>query len=155
MRGRQPSRGAPTYDFAKFCEKLHEIEKILGHGGGGAHRGHPPKSTTASEGPDIIMHQLKSIYISSFKDLHSDPIHSCFPMIASNVFPKKWKGTLKIVFRHVLPSTWPATQNIYNSNCNKVVENPPENSTWHFFGNLHLKTKQMRKSYSIKVPNRK
>ena len=22
--------GAPTYDFAKFCEKLHEIEKILG-----------------------------------------------------------------------------------------------------------------------------
>ena len=20
----------PTYDFAKFCEKLHEIEKILG-----------------------------------------------------------------------------------------------------------------------------
>ena len=29
-RGRQPSGGAPTYDFAKFCEKLHEIEKILG-----------------------------------------------------------------------------------------------------------------------------
>ena len=26
--------GAPTYDFAKFCEKLHEIEKILGRGGG-------------------------------------------------------------------------------------------------------------------------
>ena len=25
--------GAPTYDFAKFSEKLHEIEKILGHGG--------------------------------------------------------------------------------------------------------------------------
>ena len=23
--------GLPTYDFAKFCEKLHEIEKILGH----------------------------------------------------------------------------------------------------------------------------
>ena len=22
--------GASTYDFAKFCEKLHEIEKILG-----------------------------------------------------------------------------------------------------------------------------
>ena len=29
-RGRQPSGGAPTYDFVKFCEKLHEIEKILG-----------------------------------------------------------------------------------------------------------------------------
>ena len=26
--GRQPSRGAPTYDFAKYSEKLHEIEKI-------------------------------------------------------------------------------------------------------------------------------
>ena len=33
-RGRQPSRGAPTYDFAEFCEKLHEIEKILGRAGG-------------------------------------------------------------------------------------------------------------------------
>ena len=33
--GRQPS-GAPTYDFAKFCEKLHEIENILGS------RGRPP-----------------------------------------------------------------------------------------------------------------
>ena len=29
-------QGAPTYDFAKFREKLHEIEKILGRGGGGA-----------------------------------------------------------------------------------------------------------------------
>ena len=27
--------GAPTYDFAKFSEKLHEIEKNLGRGGGG------------------------------------------------------------------------------------------------------------------------
>ena len=33
-RGRQPSGGAPTYDFAKFSEKLHEIEKILGRRGG-------------------------------------------------------------------------------------------------------------------------
>ena len=29
-RGRRPSRGAPTYNFVKFSEKLHEIEKILG-----------------------------------------------------------------------------------------------------------------------------
>ena len=29
-----PGGGAPTYDFAKFCEKLHEIENILGCGGG-------------------------------------------------------------------------------------------------------------------------
>ena len=25
--------GKPTYDFAKFCQKLHEIEKILGRRG--------------------------------------------------------------------------------------------------------------------------
>ena len=35
-RGLQPSGGGtPTYDFAKFSEKLHEIEKILGCRGGG------------------------------------------------------------------------------------------------------------------------
>ena len=33
-RGRQPSRGEPTYDFVKFSEKLHEIKKILGRRGG-------------------------------------------------------------------------------------------------------------------------
>ena len=32
-RGRQPCRGVPTYDFAKFSKKLHEIEKILVHRG--------------------------------------------------------------------------------------------------------------------------
>ena len=26
--GRQPSMGAPTYDFAKISQKLHEIERI-------------------------------------------------------------------------------------------------------------------------------
>ena len=30
------------------------------------------------------MNQLKSIYNSPFKDLQSHPIHTCFPMIASN-----------------------------------------------------------------------
>ena len=28
--------GAPTYDFAKFSQKLHEIERIWTPGGGGA-----------------------------------------------------------------------------------------------------------------------
>ena len=28
-----PPEGAPKYDFAKFSEKLHEIEKILSLGG--------------------------------------------------------------------------------------------------------------------------
>ena len=49
----------------------------------------------ASEGPVIIMHQLKSIYKqnkysiqfnSPFKDSSSHPIHTYLSMIASNVF---------------------------------------------------------------------
>ena len=31
--GANPPGGVPTYDCAKFCEKLHENEKILGRGG--------------------------------------------------------------------------------------------------------------------------
>ena len=40
-----PGGGAPTYDFAKFCEKLHKIGKILGRRGG-ARRRRSPKSAT-------------------------------------------------------------------------------------------------------------
>ena len=43
----------------------------------------------ASEGPVIIMNELKSIYNSPFKDLHSHPYHTCFPIIASNEFRYK------------------------------------------------------------------
>ena len=32
-RGRQLSRGVPTYDFPKFSQKLHEIERIWTRGG--------------------------------------------------------------------------------------------------------------------------
>ena len=32
--GANPPQGVPTYDFARFSEKLHEIEKILGRGRG-------------------------------------------------------------------------------------------------------------------------
>ena len=32
-RGRQLPKGAPTYDFAKFSQKLHEIERIWTRGG--------------------------------------------------------------------------------------------------------------------------
>ena len=52
--GTNPPGGAPTYDFAKFCQKLHEIENILGCSGGGAHWGHPPKSATAKEQHHIV-----------------------------------------------------------------------------------------------------
>ena len=37
-----------------------------------------------SKGPDIIMNQLKFLYNSPFKNSYSHPIHTCFPMIASN-----------------------------------------------------------------------
>ena len=42
-RGADPLGPAPTYDFVKFSEKLHEIEKILGGTRAG---GVPPKSAT-------------------------------------------------------------------------------------------------------------
>ena len=32
--GADPLGGGATYDFVKFSQKLHEIEKILGRGGG-------------------------------------------------------------------------------------------------------------------------
>ena len=39
--GTDPPRGHQTYNFAKFSKKnLHEIEKILGHGGLGGGGGH-------------------------------------------------------------------------------------------------------------------
>ena len=38
QEGAPTLQGGPTYDFAKFREKLHEIEKILGRP--------PPKSAT-------------------------------------------------------------------------------------------------------------
>ena len=41
--------GAPTYEFAKFSKKLHEIEKILGRGGGHV-PGAPPKCATGMWG---------------------------------------------------------------------------------------------------------
>ena len=37
-----------------------------------------------NKGPVIMMNKLKSIYNSPFKDSHSHPIQTCFPMIASN-----------------------------------------------------------------------
>ena len=53
-KGRQPWgwRALPTYDFAKFSEKLHDIDNILGRGGGGGigeggRRTTPPGSSAA------------------------------------------------------------------------------------------------------------
>ena len=42
-RGRQPSRvGVPTYKFARFSQKPHEIKKMLVRWGAGARRGRSP-----------------------------------------------------------------------------------------------------------------
>ena len=38
--------GAPTYDFAKFFQKLHEIERIWAPRGGGASLAPPLRSAT-------------------------------------------------------------------------------------------------------------
>ena len=46
--GTPTPRGAPTYDFAKFSQKLHEIERIWT--GGGARPSRPLRSATASFG---------------------------------------------------------------------------------------------------------
>ena len=52
-RGRQLPRGAPTYDFAKFSQKLHEIERISTPGGGREGRA-PLRSAT---GLSLMSHQ--------------------------------------------------------------------------------------------------
>ena len=41
VRGGANPLGVPTYNFAKFPQKLHEIVKILGHREGGTRRGTP------------------------------------------------------------------------------------------------------------------
>ena len=45
--GADPLGGAPTYDFVKFSEKLHEIKTNLGCRGARAGSAPPPKSATA------------------------------------------------------------------------------------------------------------
>ena len=61
------------------------------------------------------MNQLKSIYNSLFKDSHSHPIHTCFPIIASNV---TLVFSLGIIFRftQILSSGYPEylIRNRYN-----------------------------------------
>ena len=63
--------GAPTYDFANFCEKLHEIENILGRGG--ARAGGPPLNPPLpTEQRDLLIDIFNSqptellIYLSIF-----------------------------------------------------------------------------------------
>ena len=45
-----PRGGAPTYDFAKISQKLHEIERIWTPGGGRASPAPPLRSATEYAG---------------------------------------------------------------------------------------------------------
>ena len=46
--GANPPGGAPTYDFVKLSEKLHEIEKILGRRGRAPGASSPKSANTLS-----------------------------------------------------------------------------------------------------------
>ena len=60
-RGRQPSREeAQTYDFGKFSEKLHEIEKILEHRGARAGSAPLRSATVIVTFPQFLADQLDS-----------------------------------------------------------------------------------------------
>ena len=61
----------------------------------------------ASEGPVIIMHQLKSVYNIPFLDSYSHPIHTCLSMIASNdYFRGICKKSRDYNFHYYLFSVW-------------------------------------------------
>ena len=61
-------------------------------------------SIYASKGPVITMHQLNSIYNSPFKDSRSHPIHTCFPIIASN--GGNWQLSLNFSSRAIFCLLW-------------------------------------------------
>ena len=48
--GANPPDGAPTYEFARFSQKLHEIKKILGRSRGCAPGVTPPSLRSATAG---------------------------------------------------------------------------------------------------------
>ena len=59
--GADPRGGCQHIIFAKFCKKLHEIEKILGRRG--ARAGHaPPKSATGQ--PEWVAHPFLPVNLT-------------------------------------------------------------------------------------------
>ena len=58
-RGRQlPGGGVPTYNFAKFSQKLHEIERIWTPEGAHPSRPPPRSATDQDVQPSLLMHWL-------------------------------------------------------------------------------------------------
>ena len=60
--------GAPTYEFAKFSEKLHEIEKNLGPGGWG--RGVAPWRPVRSASACKMSGIFSTFFLSRINVLH-------------------------------------------------------------------------------------
>ena len=60
-----PQGRAPTYDFAKFSRKLHDIERIGAPGGGGCAPLGPPRSATVVV-HYVLMNDIRSIVIHNF-----------------------------------------------------------------------------------------
>ena len=54
-----PGEGAPTYDFAKFSRKLHEIERILTSGGWGEGGGRAPRAPSNVSACGKLYSQIK------------------------------------------------------------------------------------------------
>ena len=63
-RGHQPSRG--MYEFAKFSEKLHEIEKMSGLLG---HPGVPPSRAPTKSATEIVLLSHTIISIIQYTEL--------------------------------------------------------------------------------------
>ena len=59
--GADPQGGVATYDFAKFCKKLHKIERTLGRRGVGApgHPLDPPMLTEANNNRRLLKSEIK------------------------------------------------------------------------------------------------
>ena len=90
-RGRQPSGGgwgAPTYDFAKFRKKLHEIEKTLGRRGD-ARRVRPLN-------PSLLMNTLqpqrftKVLFMLDYNNALTIEQFKCSKHFACKVNPQAW-----------------------------------------------------------------
>ena len=67
-----PQRGAPTYDFAKFSQKLHEIERIWTPGGGGPASLVPPLDPPLDGMHAISTHQVIRLFAGGIYTFLSD-----------------------------------------------------------------------------------
>ena len=66
-RDANPLGGAPTYKFIKMLQKLHEIEKMLGHGGGrGGGGGRSANESGSRNSPEEMQETENQIIFFAF-----------------------------------------------------------------------------------------